>query len=142
MSDEFSNAGPEAISHVISTFARIYEQRPDLFAEIHQVTTEHLKKRKVSNRKPYEHVAEHIKDIFPLLAEDERLSSLREGLIAEYAKMPSTPATKLRQAPGENSYGVAVVVGVGLGVVVAAAIVGYCLGGPDPAPGELVEARC
>ena len=142
MSDEFANASPEAISHVISTFARIYEQRPDLLAEIHEVTTEHLKKRKVSNRKPYEHVAEHIKDVFPLLAEDERLSSVREELITEYAKMPSTPATKLRQAPGENSYGVAVVVGVGLGVVVAAAIVGYCLGGPDPAPGESVEARC
>ena len=142
MSDEFSNAGPEAISHVLSTFARIYEQRPDLFAEIHQATIEHLKKRKVSNRKPYEHVAEHIKDIFPLLAEDERLSSVREGLITEYAKMPSTPETKLRQSPGENSYGIAVAVGVGLGVIVAGTIVGYCLGGPDPAPGELVETRC
>jgi hypothetical protein len=142
MSDEFANASPEAISHVLSTFAGIYEQRPDLFAEIHQVTMEHLKKRKVSNGKPYEHVAEHIKDIFPLLAEDERLSSVREGLITEYAKMPSTPETRLRQSPGENSYGIAVVVGVGLGVVVAGAIVGYCLGGPDPAPGESVETRC
>jgi hypothetical protein len=142
MSDEFANASPEAISHVISTFARIYEQRPDLFAEIHEITTEQLKKRKVSNRKPYEHVAEHIKDIFPLIAEDERLSSVREGLITEYAKMPSTPATKLRQSPGENSYGIAALVGVGVGIVVAGAIVGYCLGGPDPAPGESVETRC
>jgi hypothetical protein len=142
MSDEFANASPEAISHVISTFARIYEQRPDLFAQIHQVTTEHLKKRRVSNRKPYEHVAEHIKDILPLLAEDERLSSVREELITEYAKMPSTPATKLRQSPGENSYPVVALVGVGLGIIVAGAIIGYCLGGPDPAPGESVEVRC
>ena len=142
MSDEFANAGPEAISHVISTFGRIYEQRPDLLNEIHQATMEHLKKRRVSNPKVFEHVGEHIKDVFPLLVEDERLSSFREALLSEYAKMPSTPATKLRQSPGENSYGVAAAVGLGVGVVVAAIVVGYCLGGPDPAPGESVEARC
>ena len=97
---------------------------------------------KNTKRDAFEHVAEHINYIYPAIMKDARLNEIKDRIIAEYGKMPSTPATKLRTSPNENSYGALVACGIGVLVIVAAATAAYCMGGPEPAPGESVEVRC
>lgn len=142
MTHDFSNASPAAVHDLITTFARVFDRTPKEYETIHQVTIEHLEKMKANATDPYEHVAEHFQAIYPLVMRDARIGKLNDRIVGEYAKMPVTPEIRLRKSPGENSIGFAVVVGGAIGVAVAAAIVGYCLGGPDPAPGESVEVRC
>jgi hypothetical protein len=131
------------VSDLVAAFSRIYDRAPADLELIHEVVVGHLKTGpKVSAADPYEHVAQHIKDIYPAVMRDVRLEPVHSRLLSEYARMPATPVTRLREFPGDQSIGFAVVVGGAIGVAVAAAIVGYCLGGPDPAPGESVEVRC
>lgn len=132
---------PEMVAHLVRTFGQVYS--PGDSAVVHDVVIEHLEKGpRVSASDPYEHVAEHFKYVFPAVMRDARVEPVQQRLLDEYAKLPSTPETRLRQHPGDNSVGFAVVLGGAIGVIVAGAIVGYCLGGPDPAPGESVEVRC
>lgn len=142
MANEFSNASPAAIHDLVTTFARVFDRTPKEYEIIHQVTIEHLQKMKAKAKDEYEHVAEHFQAIYPLVVRDDRVGKLSDRILGEYDKMPVTPEIKLRKLPGENSFPPSVIIGGAIGVVVAACIVGYCLGGPDPAPGESVEARC
>lgn len=136
MAHDFSNASPAAVSDMISTFARVYDRLPKEYETIHQVTIDHLQKTKVDAKDPFDHVAEHFRVIFPLVVRDARLSKVTSRMVEEYDKMPVTPEIRLRKKPGDHSVGVAVAVGVGLAVIVAGCIVGYCLGG------EGDEVRC
>ena len=141
MTEENARTNPEMITHLVRTFSQVYS--PDDSATIHDTTVAHLEEGpRVSETDPYAHVAEHFKYVFPAVMADSRIEAIQGRLVEEYAKLPSIPETRLRQHPGDNSVGFAVVVGGAIGVAVAAAIVGYCLGGPDPAPGESVEVRC
>jgi hypothetical protein len=143
MANDFDNATPEAVSHLIATYARIFDRNPSDLEAIQNIAIEIMKKGPKNTKKdPFEHVAEHINYIYPEIMKDPRLNDVKDRLVAEYAKMPSTPATRLRTSPNENSLGVLVACGVGVLVIVAAATAAYCMGGPDPAPGESVEVRC
>ena len=134
---------PQMIIDMVSNLSRIYDRSPHEVRAIHDIVVEHL------DRGPhgtfpdgYAHVADHLREIFPVVMEDERLAPARTRVLDEYARMPATPATRLRQAPGENSLGAAAGIGAGVIIVVALVTVAYCLGGEDPAPGESVAARC
>ena len=143
MASDFDNATPEAVSHLIATYARVFDRNPADVEVIHNLTIELMKTGPKNTKKDgFEHVAEHINYIFPAIMKDPRLNDVKERLVAEYAKMPSTPATRLRTSPNENSLGVLVAGGVGVLVIVVGATMAYCLGGPDPEPGQSVEARC
>jgi hypothetical protein len=143
MSEDSDNVSPDMVSHLVAAFSRMYDRHPNDLELIHQVTLEHLKGGpKVSIRDPFEHVGQHLKDIYPAVMRDPRIEPVQARLLSEYAKMPATPATRLRAYPGDHSIPGAIVFGGAIGVAVAAVIVGYCLGGPDPAPGESVEVRC
>lgn len=134
---------PEMLADFLSSFSRVYDRSPDDLQLIHDTVIDHLKTGPgVADRDPDRHVAAHFMHVYPAVMQDPRLEPARARMVAEYGKLPVTPAIRLREFPGDSSIGVAVAVGVGIGVIVAAAIVGYCLGGPDPAPGESVEVRC
>lgn len=143
MPEELDHTSPAMVSHLVATFSRIYDRYPSDLELIHGVVVEHLKRGpKVAHPDAFEHVAQHIKDIYPAVMRDPRIQPVQTRMLDEYARMPATPETRLRQSPDDRSIGFAVVLGGAIGVAVAAAIVGYCLGGPDPAPGESVEVRC
>ena len=140
---DFDNATPEAVSHMIATYARIFDRNPGDFEAIQNLAIELMKKGPKNTKKDaFEHVAEHITYIYPAIMKDARLNDVKDRLVAEYGRMPSTPATRLRSSPNENSYGIAAACAVGVLVIVPAATAAYCMGGPDPAPGESVEVRC
>jgi hypothetical protein len=73
----------------------------------------------------------HFNDIFPSVVADQRVQEISSRFVGEYAKLPVTPDTRLQQSPGDQSIGLAVVVGLAVGTVVAGAIVTYCLAHED-----------
>ena len=119
---DFDNATPEADSHMIATYARIFDRNPGDFEAIQNLAIELMKKGPKNTKKDaFEHVAEHITYIYPAIMKDARLNDVKDRLVAEYGRMPSTPATRLRSSPNENSYGIAAACAVGVLVIVAAA---------------------
>lgn len=143
MNGDLAGASTEAFTHLFAAYARLFDRFPEELDLLRKVTVEKLQAaRRPETLDGYEHVAEHFKAVFPAVMGDARVRGFTDKFVAAYGSMPTTPETRLQIGPDDHSIGFAVVVGGAIGVGVAAIIVGYCLGGPDPAPGESVEVRC
>jgi hypothetical protein len=128
---------------MIATWSRVLDQHPEDVATLHDMVIDQLNLGPHGNfPDAWAHVGDHVRDIFPVLMEDSRLEPVQTRLLDAYARMPHTADTRLRQSPGENSIGLAAGIGGVVLLIVVAGTVAYCLGGPDPEPGQSVEARC
>ena len=143
MGNKFDNASSEMVSHFVATISRVFDRSGADLQLIYDTVVDQLENGPRNNvEEAYGHVAQHFRDIYPVIMSDPRLEDARGRILAEYGRLPATSETRLRVSRDDHSVGFAVVLGGAIGVAVAAAIVAYCLGGDDPAPGESVEVRC
>ena len=79
---DFDNATPEAVSHMIATYARIFDRNPGDFEAIQNLAIELMKKGPKNTKKDaFEHVAEHITYIYPAIMKDARLNDVKDRLV-------------------------------------------------------------
>jgi hypothetical protein len=128
---------PDELARLAARFTPITAAAPDEVALIQQVVREHLT---LGPPAPvadiWDFVGHHVRDLLPQLLGDPRIKPVIARLNAIAAEQePPKPGPEIALAG--VAIGLATVAGLGV-----AAYYLYCVSGPDPAPGESVEARC
>jgi hypothetical protein len=144
MSDSHeATTNPEILQVFMGATSGFYDRYPNDLKLIRDLVVELLQHGPhVTNTDPWAHVAEHYNGVFPAVMNDPRSKPVRDRLAQEYETMKSASSTEFIVIPTVAAMGTAAAIGFAIGTAIGAAIVGYCLGGPDPAPGESVPTQC
>jgi hypothetical protein len=140
---EETTTSPELLQLFIEATPDFFTDQPADLVLIRDVVLEQLHHGpKVSATDPWAHVAQHYLEVLPRVMSDPRTKPVRDRVAAHYEELKSGSKSEFIVIPTLAAMGTAAVIGFAIGTAVGAVIVGYCLGGPDPAPGESVPTQC
>jgi hypothetical protein len=116
---------PAVITDLTFTFARIMERRPSETALILRFLKKNIKlqKRKRTHNQQLALIAELCQKLIPKVLKSAQWSKVQGPLLEEYAKLPHTPATRLKKNPHDHSVEEMIVVGIVLALLVACIVV-------------------
>ena len=143
MTENGERTNPEMVVDLMASCSRVIDRQPEFARLVHDLVLEQLKNGpKITEGDPWEHVAQHLKDILPGVTRDPRVVAMAPAVLQEYARMPSTPDTRLREHPGDNSIGAFAAFGGALvGGLALVGIALYCTAGVEADPGTSAEVH-
>jgi hypothetical protein len=141
MAEQAERTNPEMVADLIASCARLTDRQPVYVRRVHDLVLEQLKQGpKVTEADPWEHIAQHLKEILPSVMRDPEVLAMVPAILDDYARLPATADTKLRQNPGDQSVGPYAVIGVLTAAGLAlAGIIAYCLSDVTADPGTSAE---
>jgi len=136
MSDKAARTNPRMIVDVLASHPRIFDRNPEFATLVHDLVVNQLENGpKVNEDDGWKHVGEHFKNILPVLMRDPQVEQWLPTLRDEYARLPATQDTRLREHAGDHSAWLVAGAAALLAGTAAAAIIHYCLAEVHPEPG-------
>lgn len=127
---------PVAIARKLSAYADLCAASPDEVATIVGVVHELLTSGPtVTSTEPWEHLADHLHNLLPVLLKDPRIDAVTAALTAKYKAQLDAAGTDFSPAKIGVLAGAAV-------LLAAAEVIASCIEGPHPKPGMSAATHC